>query len=259
MSLEDILAKGVIHMIAGGPTDGNSGRARHAYAWAARAIMEIDSKTPAGDPVIHFGPADAQGIHLPHNDALVISATVANYIVQHIFVDSGSSENVFSYKVYQWMKLGNIPQEPVDISLYGFTGEVVYPPGQISFLFSLGMEPIRKTKMINFLVVDMPSAYNMILGWPALNAFLENINVFAWSARDLVDIDPSIVVHSLNLYPTFSMVKQKNRHFSPEKGQSDTRTGTTYQRLVDRMLGKHLGCNMEVYADDMLVKIRQIG
>ncbi|KAL0434833.1 UNVERIFIED_CONTAM: hypothetical protein Sradi_0191200 [Sesamum radiatum] len=98
-------------MIVGGPTDGDSGRARRAHVRASRTAMEINNKAPAGWPMIYFRPADAQGVHLPHNDALVISATKADYTVQHIFVDSGSSADVLFYKVYQPMKLGDVPLE----------------------------------------------------------------------------------------------------------------------------------------------------
>ena len=31
--------------------------------------------------------------------------------------------------------------------------------------------------------------------------------------------------------------------------------GATYQRLVNRMFQKHIGASMEVYIDDMLVKL----
>ncbi|KAL2243029.1 UNVERIFIED_CONTAM: hypothetical protein Sindi_0420900 [Sesamum indicum] len=109
MSLEDINAKGIIHMIAGGPTDRDLRRAKGAHARATRTVMEIDDKAPIGGPMIHFGPADALGVHLPH---LVISATVANYIVQLIFMDSGSSTDVLWYKVFQQME--DILLEPVD-------------------------------------------------------------------------------------------------------------------------------------------------
>ncbi|KAL0434472.1 UNVERIFIED_CONTAM: hypothetical protein Slati_2781500 [Sesamum latifolium] len=87
MNPENIPAKGVIHMVAGGPTDGDSGGAKRAHAQATSTIIEIDYTVPARVPVIHFGPTDAQGVHLPHNDALVISTTVANYTIQCIFVD----------------------------------------------------------------------------------------------------------------------------------------------------------------------------
>ncbi|KAL0401869.1 UNVERIFIED_CONTAM: hypothetical protein Slati_4216800 [Sesamum latifolium] len=165
-------------MIAEGPTYGDSGRAICAHARAARTIMEIDDKVSVGTPAIQFGPTDTQGIHLPHNDVLVISATIANYTVQRIFVDSGSFVDILFLKVYQQMELGDVPLEPEDMSLYGFAGEVVHPLGQISLPISLGFEPTRKTRIVRFLVVDMPSAYNLILGRPTLNAFQAVISTY---------------------------------------------------------------------------------
>ncbi|KAI5349456.1 hypothetical protein L3X38_002343 [Prunus dulcis] len=35
--------------------------------------------------------------------------------------------------------------------------------------------------------------------------------------------------------------------------------GAAYQRLVNRIFAKHIGSNMEVYVDDMLVKSRTAG
>ncbi|KAL0408235.1 UNVERIFIED_CONTAM: hypothetical protein Sradi_1757900 [Sesamum radiatum] len=51
--------KGVIHMIVGGPTDGDSRGAQSAHARAARTIVEINHKMSVGDPMIHFWHADA--------------------------------------------------------------------------------------------------------------------------------------------------------------------------------------------------------
>ncbi|KAL0406264.1 UNVERIFIED_CONTAM: hypothetical protein Slati_3940300 [Sesamum latifolium] len=151
-------------MIAGGPTDGDSEQARRAHARAARTIMKIDEKMSVGAPIIQFSPANTQGVHLPPNDALVIFFTVANYTVQRILLDSGSSVDVLFHKVYQQMGLGDTPLEPVDTALYGFAGEVVHPLGQVLLPLSMGSEPTRRTKMICFLVVDMPSAYNLDIG-----------------------------------------------------------------------------------------------
>ncbi|KAL0453485.1 UNVERIFIED_CONTAM: hypothetical protein Slati_1326600 [Sesamum latifolium] len=57
------------------------------------------------------------------------------------------------------------------ISLYDFVGEVVHPRGLISLPLTLGTGPAQKTCVLKFLVVDVPSAYNIILGRPTLNMF----------------------------------------------------------------------------------------
>ncbi|KAL0373553.1 UNVERIFIED_CONTAM: Retrovirus-related Pol polyprotein from transposon.6 [Sesamum radiatum] len=51
-----------------------------------------------------------------------------------------------------------------------------------------------------------------------LTTFLQqNANVFTWIINDLIGIDPSIAVYSLNVDPIFPPVKHKKRHFGSEK------------------------------------------
>ncbi|XP_073271485.1 uncharacterized protein [Primulina huaijiensis] len=123
------------------------------------------------DPVISFGPEDLRGIVAPHNDALVETATIANYDVARIFIDNGSSVNVLFESTLDQMKVEGFEFEPVSTPLYGFAGHAIPPLGQIVLPLSLGTDPRRVTKMIAFTVVDNPSSYNEILGRPALKDF----------------------------------------------------------------------------------------
>ena len=51
----------------------------------------------------------------------------------------------------------------------------------------------------------------------ALASFLKmNQDVFAWSHDDMLGIDPSVIVHRLNVNPTSSPIRQKSRVFAPE-------------------------------------------
>ena len=51
----------------------------------------------------------------------------------------------------------------------------------------------------------------------ALTTFLkDNQDVFAWSHDDMLGIDPSIIVHKLNVSPLFPPVRQKKRVFAQE-------------------------------------------
>ena len=44
----------------------------------------------------------------------------------------------------------------------------------------------------------------------------KNINVFIWSHEDMPGIDPSVITHRLNVYPSSKPVRQKKRVFAPE-------------------------------------------
>ena len=45
----------------------------------------------------------------------------------------------------------------------------------------------------------------------------EIIDVFAWSHEDMLGINPSVITHRLNVYPSSKPVRQKKRVFTPEK------------------------------------------
>ena len=52
----------------------------------------------------------------------------------------------------------------------------------------------------------------------AFKTFLkENQDVFAWSHEDMPEIDPLVMVHRLNVSPTFPSICQKKQVFSQER------------------------------------------
>ncbi|XP_031263009.1 uncharacterized protein LOC116121207 [Pistacia vera] len=82
-------------------------------------------------------------------------------------------EITFSEKdaqAFEKVKLDEADLKPASIPLYGFTGDHLIPKGTISLSVTLG-ETNEMTKMIEFLVVDYPSAFNGILGQPLLRNF----------------------------------------------------------------------------------------
>ena len=51
-----------------------------------------------------------------------------------------------------------------------------------------------------------------------LKAFLrDNQDVFAWGHKDMPGIDPSIMVHKLNVSPSFSQIRKKKQVFIQER------------------------------------------
>ena len=47
-----------------------------------------------------------------------------------------------------------------------------------------------------------------------------NRDVFAWGHKDMPGIDPSVMVHRLNVSPAFPPVRQKKRVFAPERDRA---------------------------------------
>ncbi|KAK4388839.1 Transposon Ty3-G Gag-Pol polyprotein [Sesamum angolense] len=120
---------------------------------------------------IAFGEQDLDPMRNQNNDALVISATLSNFWVKKVLVDSGSSADIIFYDAYVQLGVDNAQLRKVNTPLTGFSGEMIEPLGEVTLPLSLGSYPKRSTKMVKFLVVKAPSAYNIILGRPSLNLF----------------------------------------------------------------------------------------
>ena len=45
----------------------------------------------------------------------------------------------------------------------------------------------------------------------------KSIDVFVWSHEDMPGIDPSVITHRLNVYPSSKPVQQKKRVFAPKR------------------------------------------
>ncbi|KAL0404556.1 UNVERIFIED_CONTAM: hypothetical protein Sradi_2096400 [Sesamum radiatum] len=173
----DIPRKGVIRMIAGGDShQARKSQVREAHQISIKEVLDIETMEDA--PIIQFGRAERSGPQTIHNDALVITAILANYEVRHIFIDSGSSADILFGEAYDQMQLGDVSLEKVNTSLYGFAGQVVHPRGIVSLPLMMGRGTMRKTCLLKFLVVDVPSAYNVILGRPTLNIFQTVISTY---------------------------------------------------------------------------------
>ncbi|KAL0406390.1 UNVERIFIED_CONTAM: hypothetical protein Slati_3952900 [Sesamum latifolium] len=128
--VNDLPRKGVIRMIIGGPAGGDSQRARkaqvrEAYGTAVREVMDVKPTNNA--LLIQLDQEKRSGPRTPGNDALVITALLANYEIEHVFIDSGSSADILFGEAYDQMQLGDVPLEAVDTFLYGLQEKLFIP------------------------------------------------------------------------------------------------------------------------------------
>ena len=165
---------GEIHVISGGFAGGGestSARKAHLRSIRLREVMELQavSKLPRLDTTITFSDSDLEGCRHPHDDPLVIRAVVAKKMIHRVLVDNGSSADIIFTSAFDKMGIGREKLELASTHLRGFSVEKVLPLGSIQLVLTLGDTPCQATTAVRFLIVDAPSAYNMLLGRPSLN------------------------------------------------------------------------------------------
>ncbi|XP_065026149.1 uncharacterized protein LOC135650594 [Musa acuminata AAA Group] len=152
-----------IDVIAGCPASGGGVCARGSLSGRKADV------TPGHGPEPEITFPTGVSERPEHDDALVISARVANVQVRRIMVDTGSSADILYFDAFQKLGLARENMRPMSSALTGFTGDSISPLGAITLPLTLGVPPRSKTVMTTFLVVDLPTAYNAILGRPTLN------------------------------------------------------------------------------------------
>ena len=166
---------GEIYVISGGfAGGGESSSARKAHLRSIRSgetlEVQIISKLPRLDTTVTFSNFNMEGCQHPHDDPLVIKTIVANKTIHRVLVDNGSSADIIFASALDKMGIGREKLESVNACLRGFSRERILPLGSVQLLLTLGDPSCQDTTAVRFLIVDAPSAYNMLLGRPSLNA-----------------------------------------------------------------------------------------
>nr|XP_023901278.1 uncharacterized protein LOC112013123 [Quercus suber] len=109
------------------------------------------------------------GIKQPHNDPLVIMLEIEGFKTRRVLVDNGSSADIMYMMAYQQLRLDPKKLRPFNSPLVSFSGDKIYPRGIVSLLVTDGTYPSQVTNQVDFLIVNCPLSYNVILGRLMLN------------------------------------------------------------------------------------------
>ncbi|XP_015956200.1 uncharacterized protein LOC107480559 [Arachis duranensis] len=157
-----------IHMISRGFTGGGltkSSRKRHL-----KEVYQVGSELP-DLPTISFTKEDGQGIIPGHDDPVVITMILANAHLHRTLVDQGSSADILFNPAFDKLGLDKKELRAYPDTLYRLGDTLIKPLGFIPLhtTFVKGMK--SKTQSIDFIVVDVDSAYNALIGRATLNQF----------------------------------------------------------------------------------------
>ena len=108
-------------IMGGSPPCGDSVRSVKDHRRQAITSKKWPSK-PKNDPSITFSPDDAIGVHLPHNDPLLVEVGIAKCDVAKVLIDTGSSVDLIFRDTLDKMGVDLRDMKPSSRSLTGFNG-----------------------------------------------------------------------------------------------------------------------------------------
>ena len=136
----------VVGSIMGGPELGVSSTQRKKYVWEVSQgkiahhinhTYEVPPPTPFESML--FTNQEAVRVLHPHNDAIVVSAPVANNLVRRILIDNSSSADIIFKSALDKMKVAGLRPTLISTPLFGFSGERVMTEGTIDLPITFGM------------------------------------------------------------------------------------------------------------------------
>ena len=125
-------------------------------------------KQRQADCDMFFSEEDARGVRQP-DDPLVIMLIIEGFNNRRILADNGSSMDIIYLSAFQQLKLATGRLHPFDSLLVSFSGDRVYPKGIVTLTVTVGTHLRQLTPQLDFLVVNCPSSYNVIIERPTLN------------------------------------------------------------------------------------------
>jgi len=104
-----------------------------------------------------------------HNDPLVVEMKIVSVTVWRILIDTESSVNIITWDCSKKLTYPGCDIIPLVRPILGFRGQEVNPVGMICLSLRFGDKLKVRNLEVDFLVVDVPMAYNVILGRPNLH------------------------------------------------------------------------------------------
>jgi len=178
---------GEIKTITRGPSAKGSFRSlKKSYLKQVNTIHRIPPlKQRRTDRDILFSKEDARRVKQPHDDLLVIMFMIEGFNTRRILVDNGSFIDIIYLSAFQQLKVAPERLHPFDSPLVSFSGDKVYPKGIVTLTITIGAFPKQLTHQLDFLVVNCPSSYKVIIGRLTLNRWKAAMSTYCLKVKFL--------------------------------------------------------------------------
>ena len=159
-------------------TSSSKRHAREAKGQAEEKIYNLSLPAIKLSPPISFANEDLRGLHLPHDNALVVSTTIANFNIQWFLIENKSSTDILFFSAFDKIKIWKDKLHPFHTPIIKFVGGSIHPIGWIKLHLTMGMGLHQTTMWQNFIVVDCSLSYNTILGCSTVEKIKSNTSTY---------------------------------------------------------------------------------
>ena len=94
---------GEIRVIIGGTSAGQTSKSKKMYLKVVQNV-QLSGRSPktkgVDEPTICFSDEEAERIHHPNDDAIVITLLIADYTTRRVLMDNGSSADILYYPAF---------------------------------------------------------------------------------------------------------------------------------------------------------------
>ncbi|GJW34223.1 reverse transcriptase domain-containing protein [Tanacetum coccineum] len=100
---------------------------------------------------------------------MIIEVEMGGHFVHRVYINGGApSEVLYEHCFIKLRKEIRDQMVPATTHLIGFSGETIWPLGQIVLLVKIGDEVHSTSAWMNFMVIRSPSQHNAIIGRPGI-------------------------------------------------------------------------------------------
>ncbi|GJY17707.1 reverse transcriptase domain-containing protein [Tanacetum coccineum] len=119
---------------------------------------------------------------------MIIEAEIGGHCVHRMYVDGGSASKILYEHCFSRLR-PKIKRQLIRATtpLIGFSGEIIWPIGQIQLLVAIRDEEHSTSALMNFVVVRPPSPYNGIIGRPGVRKLQAVPSIFHGMLNILVE------------------------------------------------------------------------
>nr|GEY37017.1 reverse transcriptase domain-containing protein [Tanacetum cinerariifolium] len=136
-------------------------------SWQRKTRQKVSQKLSRGSE-ISFPTLTADNTVV---EPLTVEINTRGHDIHRMYIDGGASADILYEHCFQRLRPEVKSQlNPATTSLTGFTGEKIWPIGQIQLLVIVGNEEHSTRTWITFMVIRSPFPYNGIIGRPGISA-----------------------------------------------------------------------------------------